>query len=571
MISLTKPLVPWCQLARCSLEFSLYESLAFSTQRFRPLAAAKASKVGNSSASFREYLIKSKWCEYLTRAHKYKSGDQLPDVLACGGSAKQCIASGLAMGMTVPVPGFFFLGGLGGAIVATPPVQAAVARYICDNLACRLTVREDAQFGDLLLVAEINHMASKWRTEEIYSFKAGDFEIASHDTSFNGEQLRITRRVEAKGRVCLVEELYVLDRQGRGFDIRQRVMSGPTCVAETNRYYEYCEGSVLSRKSLDTFVPSERAGVEQFEWVEQNVESWLDEHQDEVLAESKALAMKAAENKELVESSKQLAALAETLVNGTTSFEEIKLKMDAVDANSTIDVRDAMTMGETLLYELANQTNQMQDGEKDEVMSKASGVMKSMQELADESDVLQKALSHGMDAAEQRKNEGLDDLGKDTGDIRADQLRRQGLRLVNDGRAIAASVQSAEDIPALLKKNPQFVEDIKVLVATYVEDSVCGIELPRIEGDKDWGTYAITGVGIKRFTVDPDKLVVDIAEGIVISTTGIDTEFDTFAFEVDKKTFPKVTDIGKATGSADISARISFTVCLASTRFKRVH
>jgi hypothetical protein len=42
----------------------------------------------------------------------YQRGDELPDELACGGSARQCIATGLAMGMTVPIPGFALLGGL---------------------------------------------------------------------------------------------------------------------------------------------------------------------------------------------------------------------------------------------------------------------------------------------------------------------------------------------------------------------------------------------------------------------------------------------------------------------------
>eukprot|EP01051_Picozoa_sp_SAG22_P014246 SAG22_NODE_1699_length_3787_cov_60.283623_1_plen_617_part_10 len=352
-------------------EFSLYESLAFGTQWFRPLAAEAGGshpRVWSSSTAFREHLVTSKWVEYLERPHSFKSGDEIPDVLACGGSAKQCIASGLAMGMTVPIPGFVFIGGLGGAIVATPPVQAAVARYISDNLSCRLTVRDDSHVGDLLLVKEINHMASKWRVDEILSYKAGDFEVLPHETSFNGEQLRLTQRVEVKGRVCRVEELYVLDRQGRGFNIHQRVTSGPDCIAETNRYYEYDGGSVLARKSLLdlSLAASEQAGAEQFEWVEQNVETWLSEHQDEVLAESKALAIKAAENSELVESSRQLAALAETLVNGTSSFTEIQQKAEATQANSTINMKDALTLGETLLYELAHQTSDMQGDQKDQ-------------------------------------------------------------------------------------------------------------------------------------------------------------------------------------------------------------
>ena len=41
------------------------------------------------------------------------------------------------------------------------------------------------------------------------------------------------------------------------------------------------------------------------------------------------------------------------------------------------------------------------------------------------------------------------------------------------------------------------MEDIKALIANYVEDAVCGVQLPRIDGEKEWGTYAMMGLGIK--------------------------------------------------------------------------
>jgi hypothetical protein len=78
-------------------------------------------RTASQSKDFSDHLISSRWAEYLERPRMFKSGDEIPDEMACGGDAKTCIMTGLALGMTVPVPGFALIGGLGGAVVATPP------------------------------------------------------------------------------------------------------------------------------------------------------------------------------------------------------------------------------------------------------------------------------------------------------------------------------------------------------------------------------------------------------------------------------------------------------------------
>jgi hypothetical protein len=57
-----------------------------------------------------------------------------------------------------------------------------------------------------------------------------------------------------------------------------------------------------------------------------------------VLAESRALAARAEEDVALVAASRQLAALSETLVTGTASYEEIMASMKELGANETIDL-----------------------------------------------------------------------------------------------------------------------------------------------------------------------------------------------------------------------------------------
>ena len=127
-------------------------------------------RTASQSTDFRSHLISSRWAEYLERARMFKSGDEIPDEMAIGGDAKQCIMTGLALGMTVPIPGFALIGGLGGAVVATPAVQASVARYIADSLGQRIMVCE-AEFGDFLLSCEFNHMSESWKQADVYSFK----------------------------------------------------------------------------------------------------------------------------------------------------------------------------------------------------------------------------------------------------------------------------------------------------------------------------------------------------------------------------------------------------------------
>ena len=62
----------------------------------------------------------------------------------------------------------------------------------------------------------------------------------------------------------------MLERQGRGFDVHQRVLAGAEVVCETQRYYEYCEGSVRPRKSLESFVPTEGVRTGAQDWASPN-------------------------------------------------------------------------------------------------------------------------------------------------------------------------------------------------------------------------------------------------------------------------------------------------------------
>ena len=72
--------------------------------------------------------------------------------------------------------------------------------------------------------------------------------------------------------------------------------------------------------------------------------------------------------------------------------------------------------------------------------------------------------------------------------------------------------------------------------------------------------YACYGT---QLDVTPDLLVVEVGKVgdiVNIAAAAIEAEFETFDFTVDKTSFPKVKDEGKASATATISANISFEI-----------
>lgn len=234
--------------------------------------------------------------------------------------------------------------------MAAPPVQAQVSRYMANQLAHRFVMsyegecRTGVQFalplshvlhvhhlvrqflldahGDVLLSKEVNYMGQSWKEMATYSYKAGDFEFLPCRSSLSGEQLHINYRVNFKGRVLKVHEFISVERLGRGVSMVQTIMAGQELLNQTNRYYEYSEGSLRERSTLQPFVPSESTVATQFEWVEENVDEWLVAHESEVLEEAKALHAKAQGNEQLMQSSSHLFEMLETATKQSSTYAE---------------------------------------------------------------------------------------------------------------------------------------------------------------------------------------------------------------------------------------------------------
>ena len=517
-------------------------------------------RTASQSKDFSEHLITSKWAEYLERPRMFKSGDEIPDEMASGGDAKTCIMTGLALGMTVPVPGFALIGGLGGAVVATPAVQKAVARYIGDSLAQRIVVCQ-AEFGDFLLSCEFNHVGESWKQADVYSFKAGEFELMPCADSLNGEQLHVVHRSDYGSSVLVVHDYHSVERLGRGMNVRQEVFDGETMVCSSNRYYEYEEGSVMTREVLQPFVPSEMMVATQLEWVETEVDEWLAAHQDEVLAEAKILAIKAQENPELMGHGEALAEMAETALVNTAAFEEVKRKHESLGANQQINAAEMLALGTRLVSELAVNASAMDDNERNAVLGSATKVVEEVSTLAEQSAGIQRLVEGGGTVIDEYSADGTVVAGV----AERAQTDAQIAKLLADGERIAAEIATREittpeQVLELLNENQAFVDELTDLALKYIEDAVCSVEIPAITGEKDWGTYKIAGLAIKRFAIDPDCVAATVTETVRIDVTGVEIEFDAFDFGLDKTTFPAVQDEGKADATATISACVQFGI-----------
>lgn len=515
-------------------------------------------RTASQSKSFSDHLISSRWAEYLERPRMFKSGDEIPDEMACGGDAKTCIMTGLALGMTVPVPGFALIGGLGGAVVATPPVQRAVARYVGDSLAHRIVVCE-GEFGDFHLSCEFNHVGESWKQADVYSFKAGEFELQPCTNSLNGEQLHVVHRCESQGAVLVVHDYHSVERLGRGINVRQEVFDGDRMVCSSQRYYEYVEGSVMQREVLQPFIPSETMVATQLEWIETNVDDWLATHQDEVMAEAKHLAIKAQENEELMGHGEALAAMAEAAVEKSAAFAEAKQKHESLRANQRINAAELLALGTKVASEMAVNVSVMEEGQRRAALESATVVVEEVSTLAQQSDGIQKLVREGESAIDAQSIAPSADRATWV------QSDAQVSKLLADGEQIAADIatreiNTPEDVLALLEENEEFVQQLIDLALTYIEQVVCSVEIPAIVGDKEWGTYKIAGLAIKRFSIDPECVQAIVTECVRIDVRGIAIEFDAFSFELDKTTFPAVKDKGKAEATATISACVQFGI-----------
>jgi endonuclease/exonuclease/phosphatase family metal-dependent hydrolase len=130
----------------------------------------------------------------------------------------------------------------------------------------------------------------------------------------------------------------------------------------------------------------------------------------------------------------------------------------------------------------------------------------------------------------------------------------------SEALSMLSGVSTPEEAIAAMKTDKAFADQVKTLAMTYVKDAVQAIDIPPIEGEKEWGTYAIKGLGIADIEIDPEKLSIDVTDCMYVSLADIAVTFTQFDFDFDKHSFPKVKDVGVASATATFDAFVKFDI-----------
>ena len=121
------------------------------------------------------------------------------------------------------------------------------------------------------------------------------------------------------------------------------------------------------------------------------------------------------------------------------------------------------------------------------------------------------------------------------------------------------TLSGGEDVSRVLAEHPDLLDDIKKLISIYVEDTVMGMSIPNIAGDKDWGRYSLENISIAKVQLPPQGLDLAIGTGVAVSIKGATAELGEFNWHYAKtNSFPKLKDSGNATASVsglDIDVR----------------
>ena len=200
-------------IANCALSGDARRAVTTSadlTRRVWELDTGKqmlALKGGNSL--LRKRAEASDLLALLRKPHRFHHGDEVSSLTGGGVSAAKLIKIGLMLGMTVPVPGFALVGGLAGAVLASPQVQAIVVRFIVNNTDQSLTMINPPGSEDLQFELTLGKGAA-FVPSANYSLDKGDWLLTEPEDGDNGgEKLIMWERTElTTGKVGVVENTW---------------------------------------------------------------------------------------------------------------------------------------------------------------------------------------------------------------------------------------------------------------------------------------------------------------------------------------------------------------------------
>ena len=253
---------------------------------------------------------------------------------------------------------------------------------------------------------------------------------------------------------------------------------------------------------------------------------------------------KVKEKKEMLDNTQALASTASDALKHTQAFDEAK-KLVSAHKGHAVDATDAVMVGQTMLTQLMAKSKTVQDSEKTELKSQAQSILNDMQGIAGESVFLSTGLIKAKEIMNKTGTGATDEM---------QQLKRHGLDL-------AKTINSPMEAKLALEHNPEFVHEVKILAMGYVDEAVTSAKIPTIKGSKEWGTYQINGIKIKKLHITEESLDVVIAKSVTVTVSQVSADFEEFSFIYDKTTFPKMTDTGTASAQlVDLGATISFEI-----------
>ena len=145
------------------------------------------------------------------------------------------------------------------------------------------------------------------------------------------------------------------------------------------------------------------------------------------------------------------------------------------------------------------------------------------------------------------------------------KVQKRAEVLQGEAVGLFSNVKTPDEALDVMRKNPQFLQSVNKVVFQSIEDLVKGVELPTIAGQKDWGTYSISNMAVKKFARDP-RIEIDIKDSVRIEIRDIELEFEHFDFFLDRRVFPKVKDTGKGSISCNCWAYLEFQIGLDKDR-----
>eukprot|EP01043_Picozoa_sp_COSAG02_P029837 COSAG02_NODE_1875_length_10575_cov_19.141848_4_plen_1839_part_00 len=153
------------------------------------------------------------------------------------------------------------------------------------------------------------------------------------------------------------------------------------------------------------------------------------------------------------------------------------------------------------------------------------------------------------------------------------RMKAAAARLGDEREELLARLreQSGGDITpraflGMLRDDREFGDQLKNLVLSAISDMICGLSLPTIQGERDWGTFEVSGLAVQALGKTP-QINVDVQNtGVRVEVVDISIEFQPFQFKIDRHTMPKVKASGTGTVSCVSSALVAFSITIDANK-----